>query len=214
MKDFDIQKEIMIEKHLINRGIENSKILEVFRVVPRENFISDENQREAYGDYPLPIGSGQTTSQPYIIAKMLELLNIEKEDKVLEIGTGSGYQTALLSLLSNNVFSVERVKSLYLEAKSKLEKFNFNTTHLKLGDGSLGWEEFSLYDKIVVSAASPKIPQTLINQLKDNGKLIIPIGSRFSQVLTVVKKSKKGYTYMEDERCIFVPLIGKEGWKE
>ena len=214
MKDYDIQKKTMLANHLKGRGITDEKILKAFEAIPRENFLLPENQKEAYGDYPLPIGEGQTTSQPYIIAKMIELLNIKKNDNVLEIGTGSGYQTAILAYLSQKVFSIERIEKLFLNAKINLEKLHFNNIYLKLGDGTIGWKDFAPYDKIIVSAAAPEIPLSLLEQLDSNGLLIIPVGNRFTQVLTVVKKSEKGYTYIKDEKCIFVPLIGKEGWKK
>ena len=214
MRDFEENKNLMLEKHLKNRGIKDKRILQAFEKVPREYFVPESLQNEAYADYPLPIGEGQTISQPYIVALMLELLDINPTDKILEVGTGSGYQTSLLAILGKEVYTVERIKSLYELSRKNIDKMKLKNIRFRLGDGSLGWKEAAPFDKIIVSAATPAIPQPLLEQLSVNGKMVIPVGSKHSQILTIVKKTEKGYTYIQKDNCIFVPLIGQEGWQE
>ena len=206
-------RERMIALHLLPRGITNKRIIEAFRKVPREVFVPDYLKHSAYEDSALPIGHGQTISQPYIVARMLQLLDPQEGDTVLEIGTGSGYQTALLAELSSTVVTIERLKPLLDSAKRTLESLGYKNIVYVHGDGTLGYKPLMPYDRIIVSAGAPHIPQTLVAQLKTGGILVAPVGSRFMQVLTRVEKKEDGVYIEEDEGCVFVPLIGKKGWE-
>ena len=205
----------MVDGQLISRGIGDKSVLAAFRKVPRHRFIPGElNKINSYGDYPLPIGEGQTISQPYMVALMTESLQLKGREKVLEVGTGSGYQAAILAELAGEVYTIERIASLARQAKQVLSELGCNKVKIKIGDGSLGWKEFSPYDAIIVTAGSPLIPRSLIEQLADRGRFVLPIGDGFSQMLTMVVK-KGGRVIKSDIcSCVFVPLIGKEGWKK
>lgn len=202
----------MVEEQLVTRGIQGEKILDAFRKVPRHKFVSDEFLESAYNDYPLPIGDGQTISQPYMVALMTECLNLKGEEKVLEIGTGSGYQMAILAEAAKEVYSVERFQGLADSAKKTLELLGYKNCKIRVGDGTLGWEEYAPYDGIIVTAGAPDIPKTLVGQLKDGGRLVIPVGGGFGQVLTIVEKKGSLVKTHEVCGCVFVPLVGKEGW--
>ena len=204
----------MIEIQLIPRGISDGRVLDAFKNVERHKFVPEENINSAYNDCPLPIGEGQTISQPYIVALMTQCLELDGSEKVLEIGTGSGYQTAILSLLCNKVYSVERIKRLAERAKRILKEEEFNNIEIKIGDGSLGWVERGPYDGIIVTAASPGVPESYLDQLADGGKLVIPVGGRFSQSLSVLEKKENKILTHEVCGCVFVPLLGEKGWKE
>lgn len=207
----EIRKQ-MVETQLASRDIVDARVLEVFRKVPRHMFVRESLQPEAYGDFPLPIGCGQTISQPYMVALMTQCLELKGEEKVLEIGTGSGYQTAILAELSKEVYSIERYEELALIAQNILDQLGYTNIHIKAGDGTLGWEEFSPYDGIIVTAGAPEVPNTLKEQLKDDGRLVIPVGGTFSQVLTVVKRSGNRFSETQVCGCVFVPLVGRYGW--
>ncbi|MCM8767711.1 MAG: protein-L-isoaspartate(D-aspartate) O-methyltransferase [Candidatus Omnitrophica bacterium] len=212
--DFEKLRREMVENQIIRRGITNKKVIAAFLKVPREEFVPEQLKESAYDDTPLPIGEGQTISQPYIVALMTESLTLKENEKVLEIGTGSGYQSAILAEIGCEVYSIEKIESLAKKAEKTLKKLGYNVK-IKIGDGTLGWEEFSPYDKIIVTAASPKIPKTLLSQLsKNEGKLIIPIGDRFSQDLILFIKRGEKIEKINLGGCQFVPLIGKEGWEE
>ena len=202
----------MVEQQLIPRGISDLSILKVLKKVERHKFVPEELLENSYGDYPLPIGEGQTISQPYIVALMTQSLRLKSDDKVLEIGTGSGYQTAILAELSANVYSVERISSLAERAARTLSELGYKNIEIKVGDGSLGWEEHAPYDAIIVTASCPGRPMTLLNQLADGGRLIAPIGDVFGQILTLFEKWRNSITSHQICGCVFVPLIGKEGW--
>jgi len=204
----------MVSQQLVSRGIRDKRVLETFRNVPRHEFISSQTSNEAYADHPLPIGEGQTISQPYMVALMTECLRLEGNEKVLEIGTGSGYQAAILGSLAAEVYSVERFQSLADKAQQVLGKSGFKNIKIKVGDGTLGWQEFAPYDAIVVTAGAPHTPASLIKQLKNNGRLVIPVGGSFNQVLTVIEKKEKKLLPTEVCACVFVPLVGKEGWQK
>ena len=206
-------RERMISLHLLPRGITNERIIEAFRRVPREAFVPDYLKHSAYEDSALPIGQGQTISQPYIVARMLQLLDPQEGDTVLEIGTGSGYQTALLSELASTVVTIERLKPLLDRAKQTLSSLGYKNIVYIHGDGTLGYKPLMPYDKIIVSAGAPSIPQSLVDQLKTGGVLVAPVGSRYMQVITRVEKREDGIYIEKDEGCVFVPLIGKDGWK-
>jgi len=210
--DFTALREKMVEQQLIPRGISDLSILKVLKKVERHKFVPEELLENSYGDYPLPIGEGQTISQPYIVALMTQSLRLKSDDKVLEIGTGSGYQTAILAELSANVYSVERISSLAERAARTLSELGYKNIEIKVGDGSLGWEEHAPYDAIIVTASCPGRPMTLLNQLADGGRLIAPIGDVFGQILTLFEKWRNSITSHQICGCVFVPLIGKEGW--
>ena len=210
--NFEAMRERMVNEQLIPRGIVNKSVLDAFRKVPRERFITEEYLEHSYSDYPLPIGESQTISQPYMVALMTERLYLKGTERVLEIGTGSGYQMAILAEIAKDVYSVERFASLAENAKGVLDRLGYKNCHIKAGDGTLGWEECSPYDGIIVTAGAPGIPESLVKQLKDKGRLVIPIGRTFGQVLTVVQKEGKSVTASEVCGCVFVPLVGKEGW--
>ncbi len=212
--DFDILRDEMVDRQLIPRGIKDERVIEAFRKIPRHKFVPQEYQKSSYGDFPLPIGENQTISQPYIVALMTQILELTNIDRVLEIGTGSGYQTAILASLAKEVYSVERKESLAKQAEAILKELGFKNIKIKVNDGTLGWEEFAAYDKIMVTAAAPSLPQTLKEQLSINGKLTIPLSIGFGQVLTLFTKHKDKFESEEVCGCTFVPLIGKYGYKQ
>jgi len=197
---------------LISRGLSDERVLAALGAVPRHEFVSKQLAAEAYRDYPLPIGDGQTISQPYMVALMTACLKLTGTEKVLEVGTGSGYQAAILAELTREVYTVERFPSLAERARGVLDTLGYTNVRVTVGDGTAGWKEGAPYDAIIVTAGAPVVPQSLVDQLADGGRLVIPVGGRFSQVLTVV--SRKGRQLVSDEvcGCVFVPLIGKEGW--
>ncbi len=201
------ERKRMIQYQLIPRGIKDSNVLDAFLRVPRDAFVPKSYANFAYQDYPLQIGEDQTISQPYIVALMTEALDLQASDTVLEIGTGSGYQTAILSLLCAHVYTVERIESLQTNAKQILNELGYtNITH-KLGDGSKGFSQHAPYDKIIVTAAAKKIPQALLDQLNDPGLLVIPVGGWLMQSLMLIKKAKGQVTKESLCGCRFVPLI-------
>lgn len=210
MNDYKYLKKIMIEEQLIARGISDAKVLSVMEKIKREEFIPADMKNNAYYDGPLPIGNGQTISQPYMVAKMTEELGLEGEEKVLEIGTGSGYQAAVLSLLAKEVFTVERDNELADLAKKNLSEYK--NVKVVVGDGTKGYLESSPYDAIIVTAGAPFVPQDLIDQLNDGGRLVIPVGDRYSQVLTKIVKRGEEIDKYEGILCVFVPLKGEFGW--
>ena len=203
----------MVREQLISRGIRDQRVLSAFRKVPRHRFVEAGLESRAYEDYPLSIGSGQTISQPSMVALMTECLRLKGGEKVLEIGTGSGYQTAILAELSVEVYSLERISSLAERAGEKLNEMGYTNVKIEVRDGTLGWPEYSPYDRILVTAGSPDIPQPLIEQLSGKGRLVIPVGGSFSQMLRVVEKTDKGLKETDVCGCVFVPLVGKFGWQ-
>jgi len=211
--DYAVLRKRMVDEQLIPRGIENPRVLEAFLKVERHKFIPEELRMSAYADFPVPIGAGQTISQPYIVALMTECLGLSGEEKILEIGTGSGYQTAILAELAKEVYTIERIESLSQSAAAILNDLAYQNIKIKVSDGSLGWKEEAPFDRIIITAASPRIPLPLTEQLNESGKLILPLGETFSQVLTIVEKKKGNLESIEVCGCVFVPLIGKYGWK-
>jgi len=215
---YNASKENMIKYQLINRGITDENVLKAFWKVPRHKFVPKEIEHLAYSDSPLSIGEGQTISQPYIVALMMQMLELQESDSVLEIGTGSGYQTALLAEIVSQVFTVERINSLIVNAEKLLNEIGYENINYKFGDGTLGWlggkPEQDKFDKIIVAAAAPDIPGSLTSQLAINGKLIIPTGNRTFQQLVVITRTEDGYVHTNEGGCTFVPLIGDQGWKE
>ncbi len=210
---FRIARERMVEKQIAARGIHDKRVLEAMKKVPRHLFVDEALRDQAYGDFPLPIGHGQTISQPYIVARMTEELGLRGDEKVLEVGTGSGYQTAILAELARQVFSIERIPSLLQRARQILDKLGYHNVMIKLDDGTWGWKEHAPYDAILVTAGSPVIPTPLLDQLKDPGVMVVPVGDEYSQTLTkITKKNGKVDTdYLEGVR--FVKLIGDHGWR-
>jgi len=204
----------MIQEHLLQRGIKDPAILAAFKDIPRELFVPEEERDFAYSDHPLNIGYGQTISQPFIVAYMLEMLDIKKEQKVLEIGMGSGYVSALLAYLSARVYAVERIPLLACRAMHTLHTLRM-PVNVKIGDGTQGWEEERPYDRILVSAASPQINEKLYEQLAVGGILLLPVGGILGQELVIVRKKNNAERVIEHlSGCTFVPLIGKYGFLE
>ncbi|MCM8798746.1 MAG: protein-L-isoaspartate(D-aspartate) O-methyltransferase [Candidatus Omnitrophica bacterium] len=212
-ENFFSLREEMVKNQIVARGIKDQRVIRAFLKVPRHIFVLEKDLPQAYNDHPLPIGEGQTISQPYMVALMTECLRLKGGERVLEIGTGSGYQTAILAELAGEVYSIERFPSLGEKAGMLLAKLGYKNISIKVGDGTLGWEEFSPYDRIIVTASSPEIPSPLITQLKEGGYLVIPLGESFSQVLTVVEKFGDKIKRQEICGCVFVPLIGRYGWQ-
>jgi len=199
---------------LIEKGINDERILQAINKIPRETFVPEEYVVHTYDDAALPIGCGQTISQPYTIAFMTEMLDIQPNMKVLEIGTGSGYHACVLCELGANVYTIERIPELYEMAKINFEKLGY-TVHQRLGDGSIGWEEEAPFDRIIVPASAPRIPSILIKQLKIDGKMIIPIGGREIQTMHLLTRcDETQYIDRRLQTFKFVPLIGLEGWEE
>jgi protein-L-isoaspartate(D-aspartate) O-methyltransferase len=203
----------MVLEQLVDRGIKNQEVIRAFLKVPRHLFVEQALRERAYGDYPLPIGLNQTISQPYMVALMCELLELKGNEKVLEIGTGSGYETAILAELAERVFSIERLDFLAQNARVVLDKLRYNNVVTKVADGTYGWREESPFDGIVVAAASPQIPKRLLDQLVVKRHLVIPKGDAFSQTLFKITKTEKGFDTKSITGCVFVKLIGKYGWK-
>ena len=209
---FEIQRENMVREQIEKRGIKDAQVLKAMRHIPRHEFVTDEAKNWAYSDSPLSIGEGQTISQPFIVAAMTELLQLKGHECVLEIGTGSGYQTAILCELASHVYSVERIPKLAKIAEKKLAEMGHANIQLMIGDGTLGWPDHAPYDAIIVTAAAPEVPQALLDQLKPGGRLVIPIGARFSQVLRVWQRLEDRFECHDSIGVMFVPLIGKQGW--
>lgn len=204
----------MVETQLIPRGIKDKRVINAMLTIPRHLFVPEEALwSQAYSDFPLPIGEKQTISQPYIVALMTEALELKGSEKVLEIGTGSGYQTAILSVLAEKVYSIERISTLAARARKVLDSINCSNVVIKIGDGTLGWPEESPYDAILTTAAAPEIPKCYVDELKIGGRLIIPVGDVYSQVLVKVIKTKDGIIKQDMGGCRFVKLIGRYGWK-
>lgn len=195
-------------------GIRDQRVLEVMGRVPRHRFVDPALWPQAYSDYPLPIGNGQTISQPYMVALMTESLRLNGGEKILEIGTGSGYQTAILAEFSSRVFSVEREPVLAQRAREILSKLGYENVAIRVGDGSTGWSQFSPFDRILVTASAPSIPHSLIEQLSDDGLMVIPVGERDHQVLKVLEMREEKAIVDDICSCAFVPLVGEEGWQD
>ncbi|HOQ32651.1 MAG TPA: protein-L-isoaspartate(D-aspartate) O-methyltransferase [Candidatus Hydrogenedens sp.] len=212
--DFTSARKSMVEYQLKSRGIQNPDVLRVMEKVPRHLFVPEELQDYAYEDHPLSIGCGQTISQPYMVAIMTELLELKPSDKVLEVGTGSGYQTAILAELAQYVISIERIQELAEGAKKRLGNLGYNNIKIICGDGSIGYPPEKYYDAIIVTAGSPEVPGSLKEQLNEGGRLIIPVGGSNLQVLLKIIKRGNDYSIEKHTSCIFVPLIGSEGWRK
>lgn len=203
----------MVEEQIASRGIKDAKLISAMKKIPRHLFVEEALQSQAYSDHPLPIGEKQTISQPYMVALMTEALLLTGKEKVLEIGTGSGYQTAILAELSEKVFSIERIRPLAIRARKLLYELGYFNVEIKIFDGTFGWMEESPFDAILVTAGSPDIPQPLIDQLTMGGRLVIPVGDAFVQDLFRMVKTEEGVKKEDLGGCRFVKLIGKYGWE-
>ena len=213
MIDFPKARLKMVEEQITSRGIKEAKVIAAMKKIPRHLFVEEALQSQAYTDHPLPIGEKQTISQPYMAALMTEALLLTGKEKVLEIGTGSGYQTAILAELSEKVFSIERIRPLAIRARKLLYELGYFNVEIKIFDGTFGWVEESPFDAIMVTAGSPDIPQPLIDQLTTGGRLVIPVGDVFVQDLFRVTKTETGVKKEDLGGCRFVKLIGKYGWE-
>jgi len=209
----DERLPIMIKQQLKQRGIVDERVLAAMSKIERHLFVNKSDVDLAYDDRPLGIGCGQTISQPLMVAIMTETLALKGDESILEIGTGSGYQTAILAELAKEVFTIERVKPLQQKAKTVLKELNYNNIQYKVGDGTIGWEDKAPFDRIVVTAAAPETPLRLFSQLGIGGRMVVPVGVRYSQELKLILKMEDGEMKVMDRGgCIFVPLIGEEGW--
>ena len=208
------QRRKMVEEQLVERGVKNLSVLEAMSRVPRPLFAQDSLQHRAYGDTPLPIGENQTISQPYIVGAMTEALALKGEERVLEIGTGSGYQTAIIAELCRQVFTIERLNNLSRKAQNILESLNYMNIVFKMFDGTYGWPDQAPFDAILITASAPEIPDSLVKQLGDGGRLVAPIGGADKQKLVVLTKKGDRVSRRDLVNCKFVPLIGKYGWPQ
>jgi protein-L-isoaspartate(D-aspartate) O-methyltransferase len=211
--DFTQQRHELVNK-LRHSGITDKKVLDLLEKLPRHEFMDKHLQAYSYDNEPQSIGHGQTISQPYIVALMTECLNLTGNEKVLEIGTGCGYQTAVLCELAKEVYSIERIEELYLKARQNLEKFTYKNIHLKQGDGTIGWKENAPFDAIIVTAKAPEVPEPLKEQLSMGGRLVIPVGKGSPQDLIRITKKTDGFATKFICSVIFVPLIGEHSWNK
>lgn len=214
LTEYDRARERMVQSQIEARGIKDPRVLDAMRQVPRHLFVPVDMRGSAYRDSPLPIGEGQTISQPYIVALMTEMLELSGEERVLEIGTGSGYQSAILSLLAREVYTVERLPNLAQRAEEVLRQLGYTNVHIRVGDGTLGWPEHAPYEAIIVTAASPEVPAPLLDQLADGGRLVAPVGPRWNQTLVRVRREGDRFRRERLTAVAFVPLVGKHGWRE
>ena len=215
MSDYNLQRERMVRDLIAARGVKDERVLQAMRKIPRHLFVRDHLRAQAYGDHALPIGANQTISQPYIVARMTELLEVGPEHSVLEVGSGSGYQTAILALLARRVYALERIPELAQQAIPRIRQLGFDNVKIQVFDGTVGWSEWAPYDRILVAAGAPKVPEPLLGQLAPGGTLLIPEGQLSAQRLVVYKKSARGeLRRKEGEGVAFVPLLGRHGWKD
>jgi protein-L-isoaspartate(D-aspartate) O-methyltransferase len=212
MEENQIDREWMVEQQIARRGIYDERVLDAMRKVPRHLFIPPEARQQAYSDRPLRIGSGQTISQPYIVGLMTALLEVQSEHKVLDVGTGSGYQAAILAELAKEIHTIERYPELARSAEKVLHELGYGNVHVHVGDGTQGYTPCAPYDRIIVGAAAPSVPKPLLNQLVIGGRLVIPVGKRYSQRLEIWENAEDGLTHSSNIPVVFVPLVGENGW--
>ena len=212
--NFAKTRQKMVDEQIASRGIRDLRVLDAMSKVPRHLFVEEALHGQAYNDYPLPIGEKQTISQPYMVALMTEALELKGDERVLEIGTGSGYQAAILAELAEWVYSIERIRSLANKARKLLDQLNCYNVEIRVSDGTQGWKEKAPYQAITVTAGAPEIPQPLLDQLIPGGRLVVPVGDAFSQTLVRVIRTKGGFKREDMGGCHFVKLIGKHGWDE
>ncbi len=214
MDEYTFPRERMIERLREHYKIRDEKVLEVMRNIPRHFFVPTALKSQTYGDNAVPIAEGQTLSQPYIVARMTELLELSGKEKVLEIGAGSGYQTTVLSKLAGSIYAIERIPQLATEAQERIKTLGLRNVTFRCSDGTIGWEIYSPFDAILIAAGSPDIPQPLVKQLRIGGKLVMPVGkTQELQTLVRVTKTENGTKIEDFGACSFVPLIGEHGWK-
>ena len=211
---YERQRDEMVRQQIEPRGIADPNVLAALRKVPRHLFVSEALRDQAYGDFPLPIGEQQTISQPFIVAEMTQALEVGREDRVLEIGTGSGYQAAILAEIAYRVYTIERIRSLFVQTRKLLDKLKYHNIVMRCLDGTTGWQDESPYDAIIVTAGSPKVPDLLIDQLAEGGRMVVPVGSQHTQDLIKITKDSTGIRQTNLGGCRFVKLIGKYGWQE
>ena len=204
----------MVESQLISRGIKDARVLDTMRKLPRHRFVEEALVSQAYNDHPLPIGEKQTISQPYMVALMTEALELQGHERVMEIGTGSGYQTAILAELAEKIYSIERLRALSARAQRILDDLGYFNVVLKVGDGTVGLKEEAPFDAIMVTAGSPDVPQPLVDQLAMGGRLVVPVGDRYTQTLIKIVRVKEGISKTDLGSCRFVNLLGTHGWQE
>lgn len=214
MINADKERFRMVEEQVVGRGVREERVLAAMRKVPRHEFLPEAMRAMAYADNALPIGENQTMSQPYMVGLMSELLGLRGNERVLEVGTGSGYQAAVLAELCGKVYTVERVKVLAEKARAALDRLGYRSVAIKVYDGTYGWKEMAPFDAIIVTAGSPDVPGPLVEQLKMGGRLVIPVGERSGQRLIKVVRTEQGPVIENSISCMFVPLIGAHGWKE
>lgn len=212
MSEYEQARNQMVKSQIVRRGLRDERLLAAFESIPRHLFVPEEYRYAAYDDNPLPIGFSQTISQPYIVALMTDLLKLKGDECVLEIGTGSGYQAAILGMMANEVHTVELLPELATDADKLLKELGFDNVHVHIGDGSLGWPETAPYKGILVAAAAPQAPNTLLDQLVEGGRLILPVGGRGMQNLEVWEKEGNKFKNEVETAVAFVPLRGEEGW--
>jgi len=211
---YERQRDEMVRTQIEGRGVTDPKVLFALRKVPRHLFVSEAMRDQAYGDFPLPIGEQQTISQPYIVAEMTQALQPNEEDRILEIGTGSGYQAAVLAEIVFRVYTIERIHALLVKTRKLFDKLQYHNIVTKYSDGTKGWEDESPFDGIIVTAGSPEIPNTLVSQLAVGGRMVIPVGDRYSQELIKLYKDERGIHKTNLGGCRFVKLVGEHGWRE
>ncbi len=211
---YERRREKMVQQQIEMRGITDPDVLAALRTVPRHLFVSDALKDQAYGDFPLPIGEQQTISQPFIVAEMTQALEISKDDRVLEIGTGSGYQAAVLAEIAYRVYTIERLRSLYVQTRGLLDKLKYHNVIMRCSDGTMGWKDESPFDAIIVTAGSPRIPEPLVEQLAEGGRMVVPVGDQHAQDLIKITRDSEGTHQTSLGGCRFVKLVGKEGWSE
>jgi protein-L-isoaspartate(D-aspartate) O-methyltransferase len=212
--NYEKERSRMVDEQIVGRGVKDERVLAVMRKIPRHEFLPEGIRGMAYNDSALPIGEGQTMSQPYMVALMTEFLGLKGTERVLEIGTGSGYQAAVLAELCQKVYTVERIKTVADKARATLDRLGYKSVAIKVFDGTYGWKEMAPFDAIIVTAGSPDIPAPLVEQLKEGGRMVIPVGDRYGQQLVTVVKTSEGVVTERSIPCVFVPLIGNHGWKE
>ncbi len=210
---FERMREKMVSKQIASRGITDLNVLEAMNKVPRHLFVSEALMDQAYGDFPLPIGEQQTISQPYIVAEMTQALQLKKEDRVLEIGTGSGYQAAIMAEIVFRVYTIERIRPLFIKARKLFDELHYHNIVTKYSDGTTGWEDESPFDAIMVTAGAPAIPETLVNQLAIGGRMVIPVGTQYSQDLIRLNRDENDVHKTSLGGCRFVKLVGEHGWE-
>jgi len=211
---YTFARQKMVKSHIEARGITDRRVLDAMAWAPRHLFVREHLLSQAYADFALPIGAEQTISQPYVVARMTEMLDVQADHSVLEIGTGSGYQTLILSRLAQRIYSLERIGSLVREAIARMRELGVENVKIQTFDGTVGWSEVAPFDRILITAGAPKVPEPLLAQLKEGGKLVVPEGGRDYQELVLYEKTGDGFRRQAGEAVAFVPLIGRYGWQQ